>query len=109
MSELAALLHRLDAAIGKAVVSGKIGIARSLRLHIGGPGTGLPDPGELLPLGDAIFGCPRAREVRSGSARLCVWEGGQVATISSAPAPRIIVVLAVFGSGGALHLCEQSP
>lgn len=109
MSELAALLHRLEAAVGKAVASGEIGIVRSLRLHVGGPGNALPDPGELLSLGDAIFGCLRAREMQSGSARLCVWEGGQVATISSAPAPRIVVVLAVLGSGGALHLREQSP
>lgn len=109
MTNLADFLGRLDAAIGKAVTSGQVGTARSLRLHVSGPGRDLPGPGQLLPLGDAIFGCPRVREAQSGDAMLCVWEGGQVATVSSAPALRTVVVLTVLGSAGALHLCEQLP
>ena len=108
MSDPAGLLGRLDAAVVQAVTSGEVGIARSLRFHVGGPAGDLPTPAHLLALGDAIFGCPRLREAQSGSALLCVWEGGQVATVSSSPAPRLVVVLTVLGSGGALHLSEQA-
>ena len=108
MTALADLLDRLDAAIATAVRSGEVGDARSLRLHVGGAGADLPTADRLLALGDAIFGCPRVREARSGSTVLCVWAHGQMATVSASPAPRMVVVLTVLGSGGALHLCEQA-
>lgn len=109
MSDLAYLLACLDTAVCKAVRAGEIGTARSLRLHVGGPGDDLPERGQLLRLGDAIFACPRVREAQSGRATLCLWQGGQVATVSSAPAPRTTIVLTLLGSEGALHLCKQSP
>ncbi len=109
MSGLAALLGRLDAVLVAAVTDGEVGVVRSLRLHVGGLAGDLPEPARLLALGDRLFACPRVREAELGSARLCVWEGGQVATVSASPAPRTVVVLTVLGSGGALHLCERSP
>lgn len=109
MSGLAVLIDRLDAAVREAVRTGRIGVPRSLRLHVGGASDGLPPYERLLALGDAIFQCPRAREAQTAGAALCVWEQGQVATVSSAPAVRQLVVLAVLGSEGAIHLTEQSP
>lgn len=109
MSDLAYLLARLDTAVCKAVRVGEVGIARSLRLHVGGPGDDLPEQDQLLRLGDAVFACPRIREAQSGRATICLWQGGQVATVSSALAPRLTIVLTLLGSEGALHLCEQSP
>ena len=109
MRSVAGLLDRLGSAVVQAVTSGEVGIVRSLRLHVGGPDGDLPAPGRLLALGDAIFANPRAREAEVGGARLCVWEQGQIATVSSAPAPRPIVVLTVLGSEGALHFRDQSP
>lgn len=109
MSELAALLERLEVAIGAAVRSGDIGTPRSLRLHVGGPADDLPSSAELLGIGDGLFGGARIREAQTEGATLCVWQGGQVATISRAPAPLLVVVLAVLGSSGALHLSEQQP
>jgi hypothetical protein len=107
VSDLADLLGRLDTAVAQAVTSGEVGTARSLRFHVGGPTGDLPSPEHLLALGDALFDCPRLRQAESGSALLCVWEGGQVATVSSSPAPRLVVILTLLGSGGALHLSEQ--
>jgi hypothetical protein len=109
VSNLSGLLDRLGFAVVQAVRSGEVGIVRSLRLHVGGPDDDLPTPGRLLALGDAIFANPRAREAEAGGARLCVWEVGQIATVSSAPAPRAVVVLTVLGSEGALHFRDQSP
>lgn len=109
MSDLAYLLARLDTAVCKAVRAGEVGTARSLRLHVGGPDDDLPEQSQLLRLGDAVFACPRIRAAQSGRVTLCLWQGGQVATVSSAPAPHATIVLTLLGSEGALHLCEQSP
>lgn len=109
MSGLAALIGRLDAVLVAAVTDGEVGVVRSLRLHVGGLAGDLPEPARLLALGDRLFACPRVREAESGSARLCVWEGGQVATVSAPPEPSTVRTTTVRGAGGALHLCERSP
>jgi hypothetical protein len=109
VSAVAGLFDRLEAALTAAVAAGEVGVARSLRLHVGGVAAGLPTPDRLLALGDRLFACPRQREMRAGDAVLCVWAEGQVATLSVAPAPRPVVVLTLLGSAGALHLREPGP
>lgn len=108
MTSSAALFDRLERAVRRAVAADEIGAARSLRLHVGAPIAELPPMDALLSLGDAIFACGRTRLERaggtpSGNTVLCVWENGQVATISAFPSMRPLVVMTVLGSAGALH------
>ncbi|RYE09637.1 MAG: hypothetical protein EOP22_08215 [Hyphomicrobiales bacterium] len=106
MTQPAGLLDRLDAALVRATTAGEIGVPRSLRLHLGCPDEELPSLEQLLALGDTIFGCPRLRVSQSGNALLCLWEQGQVATVSIASSPGLVLILTVLGTGGALHLTE---
>jgi hypothetical protein len=103
VSYAAALLARLDQAVRHAVSADEIGAVRSIRLHVGAPADDLPNIETMIALGDALFHCRRSRIQRSPHALLCVWEQGQIATISCAPSQRVLIVLTALGSTGALH------
>lgn len=107
MSGAASLLSRLDHAVRQAVAAGEISVAKSIRLHVGAPATRQPDIDALLALGDAIFACRQLRletlDGEGGRAVLCVWEEGQIGTITCAVCEPPLVVLTVLGQGGALH------
>ena len=107
--ERARLLAQLEAAVEQVVAANEIGVARSLRMHVGGPAFEPATTDRLLALGDRLFACPRVRWAQSGGATICLWEHGQIATVSAAPALRDVMVVTVLGSGGALHLREQAP
>lgn len=108
MTEAADLLRRLGDAVRQAVATGEIGAAKSIRFHVGTPRGESPDPETMLALGDALFGCDRL-DVRHADgpddarARLCVWEHGQIATITLAVSDPPLVLLTVLGPDGALH------
>ena len=107
MSGAASLLFRLDRAVRQAVAAGEVGTARSIRLHVGAPVTQQPDIEAMLALGDAIFACGRLRmEMLDGNgcrSALCVWEHGQIGTITAAVCEPPLMVLTVLGQRGALH------
>jgi len=110
VSDTADLLARLDAAVRQAVAAGEIGTAKSIRLHVG---ASRPPPVEpLLALGDAIFGCSPGRLERMSNDKsaswLCVWEQGQIATVTIAPCHPPFVLLTVLGANGALHFQQRA-
>jgi len=106
MTPVAALMAELGRTVQAAVNDGRIGTPRSLRLHVG-DAAGSVDVDTLLSLADTLFHCERARLIERGAgnsrAALCVWTGGQVATISTAPSAGPVVLLTVLGNAGALH------
>jgi hypothetical protein len=112
VTHVAGLVARLQNAARQAVADGEIGTARSIRFHVGASG-GAPALDDLLEFGDVIFGGARDRVERTGDehtgAALCVWERGQVATMTTADCDPPVVLLTVLCAKGALHFEERGP